>query len=78
MSNQTCDWHPADIKAALIKKGWTVTGLSKASGMARTTLSNVFMRPYPRAERIVAKALDLEPSQIWPSRYQDKVNGEVA
>jgi len=33
------------------------------------TLKNVLSRAYPKAERIIADAIGVDPAQIWPSRY---------
>ncbi|MWP48615.1 MULTISPECIES: helix-turn-helix transcriptional regulator [unclassified Gilliamella] len=65
------DWHPADIIAALKKKGTTLANLSRQSGLSSSTLSNALVRPWTKGEIIIAKALNLEPHQIWPSRYID-------
>jgi len=63
------DWHRADIIAALKKTGTTMSALSRANGLASTTLSNAVRFPWPKGERIIATALGLEPQDIWPSRY---------
>ncbi|MGV3345515.1 helix-turn-helix domain-containing protein [Enterobacteriaceae bacterium LUAb1] len=63
------DWHRADIIAALRKQGTTMAELSRRSGLASSTLSNTLSRPWPKGERIIAKALQLQPEEIWPSRY---------
>lgn len=64
------DWHPADVIAALRKAGWSLQQLAFENGYtARTALANALHRPYPKAERIIATTLNLEPQQIWPSRY---------
>ena len=57
MAESQCleDWHHADIIAALHKRNITLSGLSRASGLSSTTLSNALTRP----------------SEIWPSRYFD-------
>jgi len=68
----TChDWHPADVKAALEKAGWTLAslarhhGLSSASPMSHT----LGFRTYPINEKRIADALGMKPQHIWPSRY---------
>lgn len=66
------DWHRADIVAALHKRGITLAGLSRAHGLAARTLSNAMERHYPRAERLIAEALDMRPEDIWPRRYRNK------
>lgn len=35
----------------------------------RQTLYNVFLRPYPRMEKLVADAVGLRPEQVFPERY---------
>lgn len=66
------DWHRAYIIAALHSKGLSLAGLSREHGLAPRTLSNAFERHYPKAERIIANAIGMEPRQIWPSRYEGK------
>lgn len=68
------DWHRIDIVAALHKHGFTMRGLSVQAGLKPDTLKNALHRSYPKGERIIASALDVEPSRIWPSRYLRKVS----
>ncbi len=63
------DWHQADIIAAIKKSGTNMSKLSEASGYSRNSLRNALYRPYPKAEKIIAKAIGVEPEDIWPSRY---------
>lgn len=64
------DWHPADVKAALHKKGITLAGIAKAYGLtSSSTLSSVFTRSYPLNEQRIADAIGVHPKEIWPSRY---------
>lgn len=63
------NWHRIDIVAALHKKGLTITGLSVQAGLSPHTLKNALIRPYPKGERIIAEALNIEPCEIWPDRY---------
>ncbi|MGL9774151.1 MAG: helix-turn-helix domain-containing protein [Sodalis sp. (in: enterobacteria)] len=67
------DWQRIDIVAFLHKKGITMQDLSRGSGLASSTLKNVLYRPYPKGERIIANALNVDPASIWPSRYMSKV-----
>ena len=62
-------WHSADIKSALEKKGITLRELSRIAGLSPDSLRNVFVRSWPRAEWIIANALETTPDVIWPSRY---------
>lgn len=64
------DWHPADVKAALEKAGWTLRALAATHGLTgSTTLSATLVRSYPINEKRIADALGLHPKDIWPSRY---------
>lgn len=65
----TSNWHPADIVAALQKKGWSLRQLSLAMGLSEHTLKSVMSRPYPKAEKIIAEVLGEAPEAIWPERY---------
>lgn len=70
----TQDWHKEDIKAALHKRGLTFKGLSIANGYRSVdAVAQALHRPYPKVERIIAKALGIKAEAIWPSRY--KFNG---
>ncbi len=63
------DWHKADIKAALEKAGWSLSRLSIHHGYNRSVLKSALIKPYPKAERLIAEALSIRPQIIWPSRY---------
>jgi Ner family transcriptional regulator len=63
------DWHPADVLAALKKRGKTLAGLSRAHGYHATAAGKALKRPWPGLEALIAAELDLLPEDIWPSRY---------
>lgn len=65
------DWHRADVIAALKKKGLSLAGLSRDAGLGPRTLNNALERRYPKAEKIIADAIGVEPNEIWPSRYEE-------
>ncbi|WP_350262481.1 helix-turn-helix transcriptional regulator (plasmid) [Pantoea sp. BJ2] len=65
-----CNWHRADILCAIRKAGSSLSALSREAGLSSSSLSNVFYRPWPRAERIIAEFLDKDPAEIWPERYR--------
>lgn len=67
------DWHRADIIAALRKSGTTLAALARESGYASSTLQNALDRKWPKGERIIADALGIEPSVIWPTRYENSL-----
>lgn len=64
------DWHPADIKAALEKKGWTLRALAEHHGIkGSSSLSHTFERSFPLNEKRIADAIGVTPQEIWPTRY---------
>ena len=65
------DWHPADIIAALHKRGTSLAKLSREAGLASSTLSNALNKPWPKGEWLIANALEMHPATIWPGRYLD-------
>ena len=71
MTANNKDWHQADIIAALRKKGTTLAAVSRSAGLSSSTLSNALSRPWPKGELLIARALGVHPSLIWPSRYFD-------
>lgn len=65
------DWHPWDIKAALGKKGYSLTRVARESGYSKTSPFDALRKPWPAMERIIADFIGKEPWEIWPSRYDD-------
>lgn len=64
------DWHPADIKAALEKAGWTLRKLAAHHGVAPTGVKYALRGRHKPAEKRIADALGIHPMVIWPSRYE--------
>lgn len=63
------DWHRADIVAAFKRKGTSLTREARKLGMNDSYLMGALNKPYPKAERLIAKLLGVTPQTIWPSRY---------
>ncbi len=63
------DWHRADITCGLWKLGTSMQKLSREHGYKSGSLRLAITMPWPRAERIIAEALGVQPHHIWPSRY---------
>ncbi len=64
------DWHPADVLAALKKRGYSLTGLSVAAGYHPTAAGKALKRPWPALEAVIAEAIGLTPRDIWPQRHE--------
>jgi Ner family transcriptional regulator len=68
-ANDQSDWHPADVLAALKKRGYSLAGLSVAHGYHATAAGKALKRRWPAVEALIADAIGVPPSRIWPSRY---------
>lgn len=63
------DWHPADIVAALHKRGLTLRKLAEQHGVSPKAVIGALRERRVPAERRIADALGVHPMTIWPSRY---------
>ncbi|WP_306603875.1 helix-turn-helix domain-containing protein [Azonexus sp.] len=65
------DWHPADILAALHKRGITLLEVARRHNIrGSSTLSKAMNQTaYPINEKRLADVLGLHPMDIWPTRY---------
>lgn len=77
MESSQKDWHPADIIAALHKKGTSLAAVSRCAGLSPSTLANALSRPWPKGEWLISQAISVHPSEIWPSRYYDAITNEL-
>ncbi|MAI62446.1 MAG: hypothetical protein CBB87_08220 [Micavibrio sp. TMED27] len=65
--------HPEDIKAAIRKRGVTLTELSVSLGYSEATVRNALIKPMPSVEPLIAKFIGKTLHEIWPDRW-DKEN----
>lgn len=72
------DWHPADVQAALKKRGLSLAGLSVAHGYHPTAAGKALKRSWPSLEVIIAGAIGMVPNQIWPNRYSTRAGSGIA
>lgn len=63
------DWHPADIKAALDKKGWSLARIAREYGYGKNSPYMVLQKPWSQIEEIVARIIGVKAADIWPCRY---------
>lgn len=64
------DWHPEDIKAALRKKGITLSLLAAKHNLKdSSSFSACLVRPMKANEERIAAAMNMHPKDLWPSRY---------
>ncbi|MBP7489794.1 MAG: helix-turn-helix domain-containing protein [Azospira sp.] len=64
------DWHPADILAALHKRGLTLRDVARKYGLKdSSTLSKAMITSYPASERRLAEAVGVPVQEMFPTRY---------
>lgn len=63
------NWTNSRILKALRAHGTSLRALSLLHGYHPDSLRQALLRPYPKAERLIAEAIGVAPWQIWPSRY---------
>ncbi len=64
------DWHPADILAALHKRGITLRALAKQFGLtSSTSLSRAMTHSYPANEKRLADAAGVPVQEMFAARY---------
>lgn len=74
LKRQPFDWHPADVKAALAKRGYSLSEVARENGYSVKSPSQVFLKPWPAMEAVIAKTIGIQPQSIWPSRYDEYGN----
>ncbi|HEC12305.1 MAG TPA: hypothetical protein ENI80_03505 [Acidiferrobacteraceae bacterium] len=72
--------HPADIKCALEKHGYTQMGLSHEQGVSPVMIYNVIngISTSRRIASRIAKIIDLPLEDIWPGLYKNEPRGKAA
>lgn len=63
------DWHPADIVAALHKRGITLRKLGAQYGITGRAVTAALRDRNLPSERRIAEAIGIPAQKIWPSRY---------
>lgn len=57
------------IKYQLRAKGTSLAMLARELNVSDTAVKNAKRTAYPRMERAIANALDLQPIDLWPDRW---------
>lgn len=65
------DWSRSRVSTELKEIGLSVREVSRLAGLHEDTLATVFRGPLPKYEKLIGKALGLDPASIWPSRYKN-------
>lgn len=63
-------WHPADIIAAVRKRGTSLQRLSIAHGFSPFTMNKAVRHCFPACHAIIADVIEVPRQQIWPQFYE--------
>ena len=53
----------------ITERGYSVAEVSDR--LATSAQANALSRPWPKGEWLIARALNIHPAEIWPSRYKE-------
>lgn len=62
-------WHPADIIAAVRKKGTSLQRLSRENGFSAFTMNKAVRQCFPACHTIIATVIGVPRQTIWPQYY---------
>jgi Ner family transcriptional regulator len=69
-------WHPQDIKAAIWKRGLTLSRLALDNGLDESACRAALLRPQPEADKVISAFLGVCLHELWPARY-DESGGRI-
>lgn len=61
--------HPEDIKAAVRKRGTTLTKVSEDAGLGKSTCRVALQKPIPAGNKAIASFLGKPINVLWPEWY---------
>lgn len=64
--------HKEEIKAAIRMLYGSVDGLARKCDVHKSILRAALIRPYPKAEALIAQALNTTAPELWPERYTEE------
>ncbi len=67
--SETKGWHPADIVAAVRKKGSSLVAISGDLGLTRSAASRALLIPHPRVNKAIADLVGAPLHEIWPQWF---------
>ena len=59
------------VKYKIDIQGSSMARVAADAGMQRQTLYQVFFRPYPKMEKLIADAVGLTPQELFVERYDE-------
>lgn len=71
--NAAQDWTKEYIKYRIRSLFGSMTAMAHCYGLHPGVIRRALSVPYPKVDRVIAKALNEHPATIWPSRYNRDV-----
>lgn len=62
-------WHPADIIAAVRKRGTSLQRLSREHGFNSHSMNKAVRQCFPACHRIISDVIGVPRQMIWPQFY---------
>lgn len=62
-------WHREDIKAAVRKKGRSLTQLAQDAGLYASACRLAMTQPQFEGEQAIARFIGVPAHKLWPERY---------
>jgi Ner family transcriptional regulator len=62
-------WHPADIVAAVRKKGSSLVGIAGDLGLTSSAGSRALIIPHTRVNLAIAAMIGVSPHLLWPQWF---------
>ena len=69
-------WHAEDIKAAVRKRGTTLSKLATDHGLDESCCRAALIRSQPEAEKVISRYLGVPLHELWPDRW-DESGGRI-
>lgn len=66
-------WDRHAIKAEVHRRGSTLVDIARRSGIEPSSTKVALRRTNRAGERAIAAFLGVEPAELWPERYRERV-----
>ncbi len=71
-------WDRHAIRAAVHRKGKTLTDLARDAGVFETACREALVRPTRTGERLIAAFLGVPVQELWPERYSSPTRTQTS
>lgn len=64
-------WSPARIKSELMMRGTNLSKIAVQNDLSESACRKALIKPFPRAEQVIANELGVDVKEIFSDRYQE-------